>query len=128
MVVVLPAPFGPSSAKISPRSMSRSIPATAVAPRYRLRSPRTRTAYCAAPLGAAARLLVPAWMLVRAWLVARAWPVVPAWPVGTAMSAMALIVLLTASAARRPVRQTAVIRLADTAIGNRVASPAGRGY
>src|SRR6185369_15292529 len=29
MTVVLPAPFGPSSAKISPRSMSRSTPARA---------------------------------------------------------------------------------------------------
>jgi hypothetical protein len=41
---------------------------------------------------------------------------------------MALIVLLSATAARRPIRQTAVIRLADTAIGGRVASRLAAAY
>src|SRR5215472_5039678 len=42
-VVVLPAPFGPSSANTSPWLMSRSTPSTATVSPYDLRSPLTRT-------------------------------------------------------------------------------------
>src|SRR5262249_22946374 len=42
-VVVLPAPFGPSSANTSPWLMSRSTPSTAIVSPYDLRRPRTRT-------------------------------------------------------------------------------------
>src|ERR1700734_2550991 len=44
MVVVLPAPFGPSSPKTSPRSMQRSIPSTAILSAKRWRNPLTRRA------------------------------------------------------------------------------------
>src|SRR5688500_12925367 len=42
--VVLPAPFGPSNPKHSPRRTSRSRPATAVTAPYLLTRPRQRTA------------------------------------------------------------------------------------
>src|SRR5262249_27649691 len=42
-VVVLPAPFGPSSANTSPWKISRSTPSTAIVSPYDLRSPLTRT-------------------------------------------------------------------------------------
>ena len=51
MVVVLPAPFGPSSAKISPRMISRSMPLTASIGPYLQRSPRTRMACSASAAG-----------------------------------------------------------------------------
>src|SRR3954453_8355453 len=41
MVVLLPAPFGPSSASPSPRRMSRSTPRRTSLSPYRIRSPRT---------------------------------------------------------------------------------------
>src|SRR4051794_30488470 len=44
MVVVLPAPFGPSTATTSPVLTSRSSPSTACCAPYALRSPRTSTA------------------------------------------------------------------------------------
>src|SRR5690606_23611084 len=44
IVVVLPAPFGPSRPNRSPVCTSRSRPATATPSPYRLRSPRQRTA------------------------------------------------------------------------------------
>src|ERR1700691_4974483 len=49
MVVVLPAPFGPSSPKTSPRSTQRSIPSTAILSAKRWRSPLTRNAGPASP-------------------------------------------------------------------------------
>src|ERR1700677_2075065 len=49
MVVVLPAPFGPSNPKTSPRSMQRSIPSTAILSPKRWRNPLTRRAGPGAP-------------------------------------------------------------------------------
>src|SRR5262249_5179806 len=42
MVVVLPAPLGPSSPKVSPRASSRLTPSTATTRPYALRSPLAR--------------------------------------------------------------------------------------
>jgi hypothetical protein len=42
MVVLLPEPFGPRKAKITPRSTSRSMPSTAVNSPKRRVSPRAR--------------------------------------------------------------------------------------
>src|SRR5713226_10189980 len=46
MVVVLPAPFGPSRPKHSPARTSRSRPSTATTSLYALRRPRTLSAGC----------------------------------------------------------------------------------
>src|SRR5688572_17315527 len=48
-VVVLPAPFGPSTPKIAPAGTERSTPSTAVNPSKRLTSPRASIASGAAP-------------------------------------------------------------------------------
>ena len=59
IVVVLPAPFGPSSPKISPSSTSRSIPSTATAPPNACRSPRQTTAYFVASSFVASSVISP---------------------------------------------------------------------
>ncbi len=46
MVVVLPAPLGPSSPTISPRPTVNETSSSAVTPAYRLQRPATRNAGC----------------------------------------------------------------------------------
>src|SRR3954453_4829371 len=82
-VVVLPAPFGPSSPKISPLATSKSMPATAWPSPYRLVRPRTRMTGPAPEVAVTASELlaevgrdgrVVAHRLVEA---IRLWPVMP---------------------------------------------------
>ncbi len=55
IVVVLPAPFGPSSAVTWPGAAVKLTPATAVKPPYRLTRPSTSMALIAPVPGAPAR-------------------------------------------------------------------------
>ena len=58
-MVVLPAPFGPSTATHSPVSTDRSMPRTASTDPYDLRSPRTSIAVVIAPCPPRRRSVYP---------------------------------------------------------------------
>src|SRR5919108_439324 len=61
MVVVFPAPFGPSRPKTSPVRISKVIPRSAWTEPYDFASSRTLTAFTLANLAGRARSLPPLW-------------------------------------------------------------------